>query len=92
MRPRRNRMRLIGAGAGRGPWLTRPGKGTTADWPGRDPGDAAATRADDKAGALPSRSGRDDPPAYAGRDEAATRAGDGAGRRRSRQGHPRGPG
>ena len=67
------------ADAGRGPWLTRPGKGTTADWPGRDPGDAAATRADDKAGALPSRSGRDDPPAYAGRDEAATRAGDGAG-------------
>jgi hypothetical protein len=67
------------ADAGRGPWLTRPGKGTTADWPDRDPGDAAATRADDKAGALPSRSGRDDPPAYAGRDEAATRAGDGAG-------------
>jgi hypothetical protein len=64
--------------AGRGPWLTRPGKDTT---PGSDPGDAAATHADDKAdadddatsgktahwaGALPSR---------AGRDEAATRAG-----------------
>ncbi len=64
------------ADAGRGPWLTRPGKGTTAGWADRDPGDAAATRADDKSGALPSRSGRDDSPAYAGRDEAATRAGD----------------
>jgi hypothetical protein len=69
-------------GADRGPWLTRPGKGTTA---GRDSGDTAAIRPDDKAdadddategktarwaGALPSR---------AGRDEAAIRAGGEAG-------------
>ena len=31
------------ADAGRGPWLTRPGKGTAADWAGRDPDDAALT-------------------------------------------------
>jgi hypothetical protein len=72
--------------AGRGPWLTRPGKDTA---PGSDPGDAAATRADDKAGAdddakatpsdrddVPDRTaGRDDAATRAGRDDAATRAG-----------------
>jgi hypothetical protein len=78
------------AEAGRGPWLTRPGKSTTAGWADRDPGDAAATRADDKAGALPSRFGRDDPPAHASRDDAATHAGDEAGAlpRRSRRDDP----
>jgi hypothetical protein len=75
-----------GAGAGRGPWLTRPGKSATAGRAGRDAGDQADA-AGDRAGAdddatagrtarwadpLPRRVGRDDLPARVGRDEAAT--------------------
>jgi len=67
------------AGAGRGPWLTRPGKDTTAGWAARDPGDAAATDgeagADDHAKASPAA--RDDAAARAGRDDAAVPAGRG---------------
>jgi hypothetical protein len=48
------------AGAGRGPWLTRPGKGATADLAGPDAGEAAAAHADDKAGAADDRAGADD--------------------------------
>ena len=76
--------------AGRGPWLTRPGKGTTA---GRDADDAAATRADDAAATrADDKADADDAatagktarwagalPSRAGRDEAATRAGGEAG-------------
>jgi hypothetical protein len=72
--------------AGRGPWLTRPGKDTTAD---RDPGDAAATRAGDAAATrADDKADTDDAatagktarwagalPSRVGRDEAATRAG-----------------
>ena len=70
-----------GAGAGRGPWLTRPGKSATAGWAGRDAGDKADA-ADDRAGAddhaEATRAGRD------GGDRAtaeptAGRAGSGAG-------------
>jgi len=45
-----------GADAGRSPWLSRPGKGTTAGW---DSGDAAATRASDKADAPEAKAGTD---------------------------------
>jgi hypothetical protein len=45
-----------GAGAGRGPWLIRPGKSTTAGW---DSGDAAATRASDKADAPDAKAAAD---------------------------------
>ena len=58
------------ASAGRGPWLTRPDKGTTA---GRDPGDAAAIRADDAA------TRADDAAATRADDAVATRADDKAG-------------
>jgi len=67
------------AGAGRGPWLTRPGKDTTAGWAAGDPGDAAATDgeagADDHAKASPAA--RDDAAARAARDDAAVPAGRG---------------
>jgi len=78
-----------GAGAGRGPWLTRPGKSATAGWAGRDAGDQADA-ADERAGAdddatagrtarwadpLPRRVGRDDLPTRVGRDDLPTRAG-----------------
>jgi hypothetical protein len=74
-----------GAGAGRGPWLTRPGKSATAGWAGRDDlptragRDEAATPtgseavADDHAKATPV--GRDDATTLAGRDDVVTRAG-----------------
>ena len=46
-----------GAGAGRGPWLIRPGRGTTAGW---DSGGAAATGASDEADAPEAGAGADD--------------------------------
>ena len=66
-----------GAGADRGPWLTRPGRGTTAGWGGGDPGDVPATHAGDKADAPDAEDGADDHAraAAADRNDAITRAG-----------------
>jgi hypothetical protein len=73
------------ADAARGPWLTRPGMGATA---GRDSGDAAATRAGDKADAPDAKADADDDarrgqtaswggrlPSRVGRDDPSARAG-----------------
>src|SRR5262249_7491402 len=78
------------AGAGRGPWLTRPGKDATAGWAGRGAGDTAgkAGAADDRTSPPDDRAGADDDvtagrtarwagalPTRAGRDDLPTRAG-----------------
>jgi hypothetical protein len=72
-----------GAGADRGPWLTRPGKDTTAGW---DSGDAAATRTGAKADDAKADAGDDATPGKtarwagalplrAGRDDPSAGAG-----------------
>jgi hypothetical protein len=62
-----------GAGAGRSPWLIRPGKDATAGWAGQDAGDVAPARAGDKADAAEDSAGADDDAKAtpAGRDGAA---------------------